>query len=297
MSDQALAVDPLESAAGLIDDTPEEVLDENGEPIVAEEVDPDEVVEETDEPKKDDTVKVKLSLPDGEKEVTLDELKSGYMQQADYTRKTQELSQREREVTQALSQRLTQSQQVTQQALADADVLVNYALSVFSPDQMAQLAAQDPAKWATETQRMQGIAQAKQMLTQRSEQLRQAQEQQMQESAAQAKQAAWTALSAANIDKPALEKIYSESAKLYGLSQSDLDGIMDARAVLIMRDALAYRNGQSKAKELISKTTAQVKAAPMPQARASNADAGKNRDAIKRIMSGKGSLRDLSNLI
>lgn len=61
---------------------------------------------------------------DGVGEVSLDELKNGYLRQADYTRKTQEVSRKSKEVEQAVAvyEKLKQNPEVTQQLFQQGQV-------------------------------------------------------------------------------------------------------------------------------------------------------------------------------
>lgn len=297
MSDESTAVDPLDQAAALIESIDAQSdEDQEQEEAIVEASDEDE----EDKPKAEtpSDVKVKLTLPDGEKEVSLDELKAGYMQQADYTRKTQELAQRERETTQVLHQRLTQSQEVVQSAIQEAEQLISYALNLYTPEQLTTLAQTNPAKWAEEKQRMDVIMQAREQLRQRVNQSRQVTTQQQSDMVEQAKAKAWEVLQAEKIDRPQLEKIYSKASNFYGLSSDELNGILDARAVMIMRDAVAFRESKKSASDLIQKTQKQVAAAPTVKPKAMEPEqSSRNREAEKRIRSGKGSLHDLARFL
>ena len=94
----------------------------------------DEEPGDTDEDEEDDTQEeVVYTTPDGD-EVTLEELKRGYLRQSDYTKKTQEIAE-SRQKAQELFQTVEQHNNVVAEHL-------HMALSVLEP-QLAQLAATD----------------------------------------------------------------------------------------------------------------------------------------------------------
>ena len=118
MDGQATApeVEGLDSLATFLSDTPDEEPQEEEEgttePDEGSEDQPDDTEEDSDSedsedpPTTDRTFKVKVQGDDGEpveKDVSEKELLDGYMMRADYTRKTQELSHREKELTQQLA--------------------------------------------------------------------------------------------------------------------------------------------------------------------------------------------------
>lgn len=298
MDDQASAIDPLDELAKALDgDEPESVEDQPETEASAEESEKPTSDEEpkTDEPQPEPTFKVKL--PTGEVEVTQSELVSGYMKEADYRQKTQELAQRERETTQAVFQRLTQAQEAAQRATEEANALVAYALQAYPDDQLAQLAETNPAEYVKQQHRIKMINDARAQLQQRADMARQAAQEQQAAAVEQARKASWDKLAQEKIDRPALEKIYAEAKSAYGLTDQELDGILDARAVLIMRDAIAFRQGKKSADELISKTQKQVAAAPSIKAKAVEPQSSRNVKAEQRIRSGKGTLHDLAALL
>ena len=124
-----------------------------------------------------------------------------------------------------------------------------------SDNEMAELASSDPASWVAEQQRQRQIGNYLQGLDQKIQQ----EKAQAQQQAAQASQQAlagqyeksWGELSKAGIDKPKLEKIYADTTKHYGFNSDELANVYDHRLVNLMKDATAFRELQSKRKEVL----------------------------------------------
>ncbi|MEY4756336.1 MAG: hypothetical protein RJA34_1234, partial [Pseudomonadota bacterium] len=120
----------------------------------------DEDAQKDQAPPKKYTVAVKGD--DGEEttlEVDESELVKGYQRQADYTRKTQALAQRETEAVQLVQQRVAESRQHYLEQAQIARQAVMQLAGLRTPQEMAQLAQTDPAAWVQEQQRQQAIGQ------------------------------------------------------------------------------------------------------------------------------------------
>lgn len=99
------------------------------EPEDESEVDPEEEAPESDEKPADPPVEVELEIDGKPVKVALDELKKGYLRQADYTRKTQALAETrktvEREVGEVVQERAQYAELLTalQRQIAEADAV------------------------------------------------------------------------------------------------------------------------------------------------------------------------------
>lgn len=209
--------------------------------------------------------KIKLKTGD---EVTLDELSNGYLRQADYTKKTQEIAQQRAEV-QSAETRLTQADQVLRQQLD----LAQKVLEAFRPQQpSAQLLDTDPHAYMRqqrayeETSRAyQAVLEGKQALDARQQQMTAQQQQQEQQARrqtlAQERQALLDKVPDFR-DQAKFAAFQTEASTLsekhYGLSADEIAEITDHRAVMVLRDALAYRKLQSEKMRAV----AQAKTAP-----------------------------------
>ncbi len=221
--------------------------------------------EPDDEPAPVEKITVKVKGEDGKDEtleLTPEEVGASYLRQRDYTRKTQELAQRESEAVQFLSQRHEEirSQYLSQAELARAAVA--QVAGIRSESEMAELANTDPAAWVAENQRQRQLSaylnQLDQQISGEKQRAEQERAQRQQQSLQSMYQKAWEELQKDGIDKPRLEKIYGSVTKTYGFSAQELGNVYDHRLVRLMKDATAYRELQAKRPEV----TKQVQAAP-----------------------------------
>jgi len=256
--------------------------------------------DESDDAKQTSGLKFKFTVPgeDGKPvEVELDEkgVKESYLRHADYTRKTQELATRTRDVDAAAIARVQEGQTFYIQQAQLAHAAIGQLAGLRNENEMAQLAQTDPAAWVAESQRQSAIRGVLGQLEQgmKQEQTR-AQELQKQQQKA-AFDAAWAELGGKGIDKPTLVKIYSSVTEEYGISADVLGTVYDPKVVQVMRDAVAYR-------ELLKRkgaVTKQVKEAPrLPAARQRVPEKEQaNKKLNARFRSGNAGLNDLASFI
>lgn len=232
---------------------------------------------------------------DQEIEVEEKELIAGYQRHADYTRKTQELGNREREVTQALAQKHqeVQSHYLQQAQMARAAIFQFAGLK--SSQEMAALAQTDPAAWVQEQQRAQAVQGVLSQIEQGIQQEKAKQDEQQQQAVAEAHQKAWTVLKAEGFDTPKLKSLYDKAAKAYNLTEADLATVMDPKAVLVLRDAVAYQELKAKKAEVKKQAD---KAPPLPAQRQSVPKSEQRLKTLnKRFASGRAKLSDLASYI
>lgn len=231
-------------------------------------------------------------------EATTEEIAASYMRQADYTRKTQALAEREREAVQLFTQKYDEirNDYLSKAEMARAAVLQVAGLK--SEDEMAQLAHSDPAAWVAENQKRTAVASFlnsldQQIASEREQQ--QAQQAQMQrQMLAQAYQTAWAELQKDGIDRDKLASVYDKGMKLYGFTPEELSNVYDARMVRVLRDAAAYRELQSKKQEVTKKVTEAPKIPSKSNAPASDRKA---KALDQRFRTGKAKLNDLASLL
>lgn len=302
--EQADGLDTIDDLAQFIVDTSEEPTedddtqnpDDDAEVVEDPADDPDDEPE-SEEPEEQPSLKFKVSVKgedgtDQEVEVDQKELINGYQRHADYTRKTQELSTREREVTQAVATRLQDGQNHYMQQAQMAQAAVRQLAGLRSADEMAVLAQTDPAQWVQEQQRERAIngvlSQLEQGLNTERAQQQNAQKQQQQ----QAFSDAWSVLSEAKIDKSALQKIYATVTTKYGIPAAQLSNLYDPKLVLALRDAVAYQELKDKKVAVTKKVEAAPRLPAARQAVPRNEQADKKLSA--RFSSGKAKLSDLA---
>ena len=256
----------------------------------------EEDVEDTPAPER--KLKVTVKGDDGtEQEIEVDEseLVRGYQRQADYTRKTQELSQREHQAVEILKAKHDEfAQEYLTKAEASRAAIVQLA-GLRSAEEMAQLAQSDPAAWVAENQRQQSIygvlSQLDQQIAAERQAIEQRQQQQIQQARAEMFQRSWAELQKDGVDRDRLAKAYQDVSKVYGFTQEELGQVLDHRQVRVMLDALAYRQLKEQ-KPAVQKKVSEApklpsKANPTPQSR-------KNVQLEKRFQGGRAKLNDLA---
>ncbi len=254
--------------------------------------------EAEDTPAPERKLKVTVKGDDGteqELEVEEAELVKGYQRQADYTRKTQELAQREHQAVEHLKSKYDEfAKDYVQRAEASRAAIVQLA-GLRSQDEMAQLAQSDPAAWVAENQRQQSIFavlnQMDQQIAAEKQAISQRQQQQAEQWKAQAYQRAWAELQKDGIDRDKLASVYGQAAKTYGFTNDELGNVFDHRLVRLMRDAVAYRELQAQKPAVKQKVDSAPKlpskANPTPQQR-------KSVQLEKRFQGGRAKLNDLA---
>lgn len=234
-----------------------------GEPPESEEQ-PDAEGEKKPEEKKSDQSAVFVEI-DGHK-VPIDEVRRGFMRQADYTRKTQ-----------ALADETRQFQTVKQQTEAERGELsniLNIAVEVLRtrmpqpPDR--SMIRDDPMGFMEQThayndavEEVNKLLSAQQNIGQRqTAEQRQAQEQaqraaQAQTAEALQREAHLMAETMPELRTPEGQKAFftdaSKFGEHYGLTAEDIGGIQDHRALRVLKDAIAYRKLQAAKPEAMEK--------------------------------------------
>jgi hypothetical protein len=228
-------------------------------------------------------------------EVDEKELIAGYQRHADYTRKTQELANQEREITSVLASKHQEMQaHYTQQAQL-ARMAIAQLAGLKSPQEMAQLAQTDPSAWVQESQRAQAIQGVMAQIEQGLQSEKAKQDQQMEQARQAAFQNAWSVLQKEGFDRPKLETLYKKASETFGFTGEELAQVMDPKAVLVLRDALAYRELKNKKAEVTKQAT---KAAPLPAQRQTVPKQEKQMQTLnRRFSSGKAKLNDLAAFI
>lgn len=261
-----LSDDPIEESEeegtaeeSTVEDTDSE---ETAETEESEEAEPEESeeVEAEEKPKTERKIPVTIKGEDGTEqklEVTEEELVKGYHRQADYTRKTQALAERENQAVQVFQQKHSELRDNYLQRAEFATQAIAQLAGFRSDAEMAQLAAQDPATWVAENQRQNQIRQILGTLEQQTQAERQRaaqQAEQYQEHTLKAiKERSWAELQKDGIDRPKLQKTYESVMKNYGYEPKDFATVTDHRLVRMMADAVAYRALKAKAPEVTQK--------------------------------------------
>lgn len=259
----------------------------------------DEEAEDTPAPER--KLKVTVKGDDGtDQEIEVDEAEvvKGYQRQADYTRKTQELAQREHQAVEILKAKHDEfAQDYLSKAEASRAAIVQLA-GLKGEDEMAQLAQSDPAAWVAENQRRQSIVavlgQLDQQISAERQEIERRQAEAMQQARSEMFQRTWAELQKDGIDREKLGKAYSDVTKAYGFSSDELAQVLDHRQVRVMLDALAYRQLKEQ-KAVVQK---KVDAAPkLPQKATPTVKDRKSQQLEGRFKGGRAKLGDLASYL
>lgn len=263
-------------------------------------IDPDapDEGEDADEPAPVEKITFKVKGEDGKEETieaSTEDLAKSYMRQQDYTKKTQALAERESEAVKFLTQKHEEirSQYLSQAELSRAAIV--QMAGIKTEDEMAQLANSDPAAWVAESSRQRQINSYLNGLNQQIEgEKQQAKAQADQRARQQIKQqfdTAWTELSKDGIDKPKLQKIYSDVSSKYGFSNEELANVYDHRLVRALRDAAAYQALKAQKPAVMQKAQ---NAPRMPSKQAAPAQVRRDQAIEQKFKSGRAKLNDLA---
>ncbi len=228
-------------------------------------------------------------------EVDEKELIAGYQRHADYTRKTQELGNREREAHELVSRKLVEGRDHYMRETQKAHAAIQMLAGLKTDAEMAQLAATDQNAWVQEKARAEAIKGVLAQLDQSMALEQQQVQQQTQVAQQQEFHRAWGVLGQEGIDKPKLQAIFQGIAKTYGVDEQRFATVTDPKVVLIMRDAIAFRELKAQA----AATKQKVQAAPkLPAARQAVPRSEQvNKRLDQRFRSGKAGTRDLAAFI
>ena len=198
------------------------------------------------------TVKV-----DGQEiEVTQTELLNGYQRQADYTRKTQSFAQEKQQAQSALQSEYASLRQERAQLAQALQFAQQQLLTEREPD-WAKLKAEDPLGYLDARDQWRDRREKLQAYAQQQAQLHAANDAAEYENLSQTVQSENAKLLAAIPEWKDPEKSKSERAairefaKQIGYSDEELSQAYDHRAVLVLRDAMAYRSLMQKKQAVV----------------------------------------------
>lgn len=299
---------------------PEEVVDEEEIPESAdsaEESDDSEEAEEdsAEEKPAEEKPQAKFLIPkqDAEGNPVLGEDGRPEMEEVDQTRiaKALEIERNytvEKEQMAEFVQKAEEQIQTTQikerdqaaEIIAHAGLLAKQVAGILDPKQLDYLRQTDLAAWAKQIEWQEKVSTVSSQLWAQVKQLNEqsAKIQAEKQEADKQRQinAAWVDLSKQNIDKAALQTIYGNAKKYLGVTNDELDNVMSAKAVLIMKDAIAYRMLKDAKPEAANKLPKSGKIvtsqAPVPRDSAKQAELMKRFDPRK----GGGKTADLAAL-
>lgn len=282
-------------------DAPEGEEPEDNADAEADDESPDDEDGDDAEDKPDPTssrkFKVTIKGDDGadlEQEVDEKELIAGYTRHSDYTRKTQELARREEQAVEVVRAKVTEAQSHYVQQAQMAQALVAQLAGMKSPEEMQHLAVNDPAAYVAEQARAQQIQHVIGGLQNRWQQEQFQRQQQQQEELQKSFSRCWGVLGQKGIDKPKLQHIFETVAKDYGIGTERFSTLNDPAVVMVMRDAVAYRELQRKTAEVKKKAAT---APRLPQQQSVPRNETREKRVTERLRTGRGSRDDLAAFI
>lgn len=277
MSDQATEAveDPSAALLSALDDAPPQDEEIEGEEVEGEESPEEEEGEEEKAPAVDQKFRVKVKNDAGEDEdrdLSLEELAAGYMQSADYTRKTQALASEQKKAQEQYFQAIQQTAQQARQELAALQQLV---VATAAPEiqnvNWQQVAMEDPARYVQLQARQQQLSQVLGYIQQEDSKLKQqseaAEAQRREQSIKNSLDYLSREIPGFNLEKEATK--LKEIGKRYSFSEQELSSITDGRMLHVLHDAAKWRELQAAKPKALQKVTEAPKvvkpAAPQPK--------------------------------
>lgn len=280
--------------------TDESPSDEDTDESETDDDSPDDADDESDEqpdPTSGRKYKVTVKGEDGAdltQEVDEKELIAGYQRHADYSRKTAELARREEQAVEVVRAKVSEAQNHYVQQAQMAQALVARLAGLRSPEEMLELSRQDTAAYVAEQARQQQVHSMIAGLQNQWQQEQFRAQQDRQEALQQSFARCWGVLGQKGIDKPKLQHIFETVSKDYGISQDRFATLNDPAVVMVMKDAVAYRELQKKKSEVTQKAAAAPRLpqkSPVPRADT------QDKKRVERLRSGRGSRDDLAAFI
>ena len=221
-------------------------IEAESEEVEAEEDEQEEVEEQPDEPQYH-----RVKLDGVEMEVTLDEMKSSYMRQQDYTKKTQAVAEQKKQLQ--AEQDAAQQDRLRYQQHLEQLVQQQEAQQPQEPD-WDQLYEQDPLEWMKQKEEFRSQKERNLELQQQhfqmQQQQQQEQQQQMQQHLAQQHQTLVDAIPEWKDQKVMQQEKAQirDYAMTIGYSEQEISQVYDARAVQALRHGMIASGLQGKGK-------------------------------------------------
>lgn len=206
--------------------------------------------DDDDDAGSDDKAQHKVKINGEEQDVTLDELKKGYSRQADYTRKQQQLAERNREIDSHEQQVSGLADQYKEKLKQAEDVL--QALGRKPDSYWEQLSQSDPDRYAREAEQdrqrqrdMELIRQERENADEQKKRLSQQEQQRRQRREQENMAILLPEWSDADTKQQDIQRIAGYAGNL-GFTNDELNSIADSRQVKVLRDAAKWQELQQK---------------------------------------------------
>jgi hypothetical protein len=274
------------------DDAPDEAeeADDAGEP----DEDADGEDEEAETEETGGRYKVAVKDDNGEiveKQVTLDELKSGFARHADVEQARRTFETQSRTLQAEVTQHVQRVNQEKEQTLTQLNALVMQALNVTSPADMMGLAQSDPQEYARAMARQQVLQSIQAQIKNEHEQASLQRNHMTQQQLGQQMEASKSELARRGITTAKVQQTYEKAIKSYGFTPQELGQNADWRLVLVLRDAVAHKSLEAKRPEVTTKLREAPKIAPSRLQAPRRSDNRLN----QRFATGKATVDDLAS--
>jgi hypothetical protein len=226
-------------------------------PEEAAETEETEAEAETESEPEEEPARYTVKIDGVESEVTLDELVKGFQLEADYRRKTQTLADERREIAAEKSRQ----QEITANLVSEYQKLVGNDEP--EPD-WVKLAEEDPLGYVQKRAQFEAKQARKEQARRHTEELvnrQRAEIGQAEVAKLRDKVPEWRDPEAFSRDFQAIE---AEASKHYGFNAAELRSVIDHRALMVLRDAAAYRRLQGQKSVVEKKVAAAPKSVVKP---------------------------------
>ena len=272
-ANQAVESTPEDDLMDALGDAPEQEEQEESTEGDQEQEEGDEP-EESDEPAVSQKFRVKVKNDkdeDEERDLSLEELAAGYMQSADYTRKTQAAAAQEKQREQQFYQAIQQTTQQAQQQLGALRQLVIATSAPELKELTPELAFSDPARYVQLQAKHQQLSQVLAQIDAQDSELKAQREaterQQREQSIRNSLDYLSKEIPGFNLEKEATKLV--EVGKKYRFSEQELAAVTDGRMLHVLHDAMRWRELQAQKPKALQKVTEAPKvikpSAPQPR--------------------------------
>ncbi len=215
------------------------------EVVNSEELTAEDLVDNIPEQGQQDTSKYSIDYNGTNLEVDLEELKSGYMKQADYTKKAQEIAEQRQQFEQELAATQQERQRYLSQ-LEQFDTQSDKKIQELESTDWAKLKEEDPMEWAMKRDQLRELQDNKRLVAEEQKNLQQKQQTEMQqkwnEELQRQQQIMAQRLPEWNDPEkgPKLKQSIKSFATKKGFTEQEVDSLIDARSVDVLHKAMLY---------------------------------------------------------
>lgn len=290
--------DVLEESNADVETEDDSEVDYSDEEYSDEDDTDEESVEYDDEPDESGPETITVKVDGEEVSVTLDDLKRSYSGQGKIQKGMQEAAEARKQAEEMKQQAIQAMTQLN--AMYERAQQSGFKAPPQAPDR--ELFNSDPIKYLEMKEQYEADLQEFQVEQQQMMRMRQAQQQQMTQ-AQQAQLAQQAEMLREKMpemaDPEKADKIRSDLAKTgmeFGYTEDELSGITDHRALLVLRDAMRWRNAQ-KSKSAVEKKANQARKVIKPQAKKTQDPSRKKIREQKAKLKRTGSIDDALNFV